>query len=76
MSVVVVYQFRFIVYVFDQEVEPVLFLSFEVDPEEGFSCLPPCGWRGGLPRHRTDASAGRGGRLRLIWNPSGRLSSS
>ena len=36
MSVVVVDQSQFIVYVFDQEVEPVLFLSFEVDPEEGF----------------------------------------
>ena len=36
MSVVVVDQSQFIVYVFDQEVEPVLLLSFEVDPEEGF----------------------------------------
>ena len=36
MSVVVVDQSQFIVYVFDQEVEPVLLLSFEGDPEEGF----------------------------------------
>lgn len=67
MSVVVVDQSQFIVYVFDQEVEPVLLLSFEVDPEEGFFHAFRCeGGEAGLSRHRTGASAGCGGRPRLI----------